>query len=794
GLIYLANQLAFFRALGNWTKRTATAIAAGLVLLGVRALGGEADASLLELVVTFLGGGAVAAAPVAIAYKLARLGGNGPTQPQAKPGYPMPKVAGLAAALLLALPSPLAAQGVTYTSEGGTRYTVVDASDSVRSWHVDLKEALERAANLSFTNGNRDFWVLPAFRMRVSTTAGALRVDTVWVTIPDTSRPPPVDTVTPPPVDTVTPPPVDTTPPVVVPPDTVAPPSAGRLFVSAERLATWRAMRDGGHYLWQTAASVCPLTGTSGERYGDIGMWCAMVAATNDDAAAATRAIGKLRATDANARSNDIREEFIARVLMLDLVAPWLTPADRAAIDPALSAWAAKAPGLRLIDSDAVVGEGCGALLWDRLNGRQPAHANITTTLSRYVTAAAGGQWIESSQYNVGTLALLSMCNEAHRTATGADVVPGVSGLLVEAGFVSALEVTPDFRQAIQWGDDQYPRDFGGRLYKRLAFLGSATHPQARAVVDSLMARNPTIAFNQLMAYGLFLWRTGLPSQPLPSQVTYVAPGMGHLYRRDGSTLAWAAAHNVPGADHSDFAAPFDVQVYRSGWLLTHPIAYYSPTWGELIPNGAVYGGVSYFADRSMSWADSGSGWAAIAGAVRGKFGLLTGWPPPPDFLLIGHRVTVLATVGGEPVVIVRDSVAMVDPRSPGYGWPGNYRENATYPHQSRITEFDGAPWAIWHTPTQAAIAGNRATWTATTGEPVSLWWDGSTAITTVDETGLFAAEVVPAEKRWQLRLRHGGVLWQVWSTGTPSVTRSGDTITVGGRSWTITSAGVTGP
>ena len=722
---------------------------------------------------------------------------------------------GLLIAAMLALASPVAGQTClpTATARGGGVFTVFVDSVAQAGTHTTERAALARSLGLASADSSRVVEYEQIYRVRVrGCPSGGVRVDTVTVTevvtvvVTDTLRltdtvtvvrvdtvvvgtPPPPPPVIPPPPP---PPPVDTSPPVVPPPPP-PPPAAGRRFVSAERLATWRGMKASNHYLWQTAVSVCPLTGTAQERYGDIGMWCAIVAATNDDAGAAARAIGKLRATSSGASANTIREEFIARVLMIDLVQPWITAADRAVIDPLLDQWPRHVPTARAIDSDAFVGEGCGAVLWDRLNGRAPGYPNVPTQLARYVAASAGGVWIESSQYNAGTLTLLALCNEAHRAATGQDVVPGASARLREAEYAEALAITPDFRSVVQWGDDQYPRQMAERLYRRLSFLGGSAHPVVHGTVAALLQRNPTIQFNQLMAYGLFLWRTDVAPQVMPSQVTHVAPGMGQVFRRDGNVLAWASAHNLVGADHSDFAAAFDVQVYRDGWLLTHPIAYYSPTWGELIPNGAVYAGLGYFADRRMTWADSGNGWAAIAGEVRGQYGIITGWPAPRPFLDVGHRVTVLATINGEPVVIVRDSVVMADPRAAGYGFPANYRENGTYPHQSRMTEFDFAPWAIWHTPTQATVSGNRATWNAATGTPVSLWWDGGVVVTTVNEAGLFGTEVIAAEKKWQLRLKHGGVLWQVWSTGQPVVSRNGDQITVNGVTFGITSAGVTG-
>ncbi len=623
-------------------------------------------------------------------------------------------------------------------------------------------------------------------KLTVTGSGGSASV-TQTLTVPPGSAPP---ADTPPP-----PPPADTPPPpVVIPPplDTVRllPPVNGRRLVGAERLATWQGMKDSNHFMWQNAVNFCALTNTSGARYGDGGQWCAVVAVVNNDAAAAAKVIAKLKGADLNAYGNEVRQSFIVSVFMLDMVRPWITAADVAVLTPIFDKWAAFSPGLRLDDTDALVGEGVGALLWDIYNGRNPgSRANIYGGMRLAVSMADGGQWMESSQYNTNTLQLLALGNVAYRAATGQDVVPGISTTLYQAGLVEALHVTPDLNAAVQWADDQWPREFTGRLYQRLAFLGSSPHPYAQGIVSALVAKYPAISGPGLMGFGLLIWRTDVAGQPVPAQITHVAPGLGHLFRRDGQTLSWAAAQNGVAADHSGTSSPSDVQVYRNGWLLTHPIAYYGLESSELVANGATYAGLSIFNDRKFAWSAEGNGWSAIAGISTGKY-WAGGWSG--QFLKHGHRVTVLATIAGEPVVIVRDSVDMVDPRSLQADLSSYYNQWT----RDRIIEFDGKPASLWHMPMQPTVAGNRVSWTTANGTPVSLWLDGQTSVSVVSEEVAHPGGDVTGEEKvgkYQVRVRHAGVLWQVWGTGTPAVTRAGNTITVNGKAFTITSSGVTG-
>jgi len=268
---------------------------------------------------------------------------------------------------------------------------------------------------------------------------------------------------------------------------------------------------------------------------------------------------------------------------------------------------------------------------------------------------------------------------------------------------------------------------------------------------------------------------------------------MGQLFWRHGSALSWGMMMPWTGVHHTDITSPMDIQVYRDGWLLTRPIGY---GYGvhELASNAPVYAGLNKFRQSGMTWADSGAGWTAIAGVTRGSY-FTSGYPAPPEFLHYGGRVVVFAEAGGEDVVIVRDSVDMDDPRSlPLFS---SYRATPTYPHQSRIAEYEGKMWALWHMPQSPNLSGTTLSWTAPNGREVTLqaFADQQVEVLIRDDQSVLGSAVSDSEKGWHARLHSDApVLFQVFHTGAVPVSRSGDTITVAGVSWTITSAGVTGP
>ena len=134
--------------------------------------------------------------------------------------------------------------------------------------------------------------------------------------------------------------------------------------------------------------------------------------------------------------------------------------------------------GTRVGDSDETVGHYFGLALWALVSAdenpqamaylRDPHVGGLAATgrdrktwrntISQYVKTARGGVWLESSEYNLGTLRLLLIGAEAIRTATGHDYFPEVTALTNDIAAAQLHELTSDLQSAYQWGDLEHPR------------------------------------------------------------------------------------------------------------------------------------------------------------------------------------------------------------------------------------------------------------------------------------------------------------------------------------------------
>lgn len=711
-------------------------------------------------------------------------------------------------AVALALASPLAAQApsVTYTSEGGTRYAVVTATDSVISTHAEIKEALEKAANWSFGHGNAAFWVVPAFRIRVNTTPGAAVTDTVvvmdTVTVVDTVTvtPPPVDTVTPPPVDTVTPPP---------------PPTAStRLLATPERVATWQQMIADGHHLALLADANC-----KGNRYGDTGLWCAWwYMATGDTAAGRKAATTWIASIGSVTDLNNIRENFIERAVTYD----WLcgtsvaTASECATMRQLLDRWKATCQSIRPEDGDQTIGCYFGRVAYAFATGDQSDIAaaggldrtgvNRSTqrnTVGGYFDHMDGGALGESYDYDMGTSLLALMGVEVVKSATGVDHFPEFPAS--DLARYLAYGYTPGLEQPLQWWDSQDPRDVTGRLFKRVTLFGSVAgvtkDPVLMRTVTDLFGKYGTTGFGSAEPWAriLIFYDPAVPSGAVANG-PWLANGMGVMYRRTPTALGWLAAYAKTYEDH-EYGHLFDVQVWRNGgWPVRNRLGYAGVATGPYAANGLSLAGFASMGTRGMTCADTGATWIALCGSTAGSpYDGISYFDPPPPFVRYAGRTAVQATVGQTEIVITRDSVDMDDPRT----LPKFTRYRASNPnHQQWITDADGKPWTIWHQDVQPTVTGQVVTWTAKNGDPVRVEFlaDQPVQTATYDESGLGwfsqGIGVNPVEFGWHTRsYTPARVLWSVVQVGPAlPVSRSGDTITVGGQAFTLTTAGVVGP
>src|SRR5690606_24227208 len=126
------------------------------------------------------------------------------------------------------------------------------------------------------------------------------------------------------------------------------------------------------------------------------------------------------------------------------------------------------------------------------MGGRAVTAVNRATAMNAiadYVRHAEGGEWIESSEYNPGTLSLLAMCSEGMRTS-GLAPIPGLATFWRDLGTAQALGLSADARSAVQWGDEENPRDL--RVIHRMIALaiaqGLGGSAYAGAAFDALRA------------------------------------------------------------------------------------------------------------------------------------------------------------------------------------------------------------------------------------------------------------------------------------------------------------------
>lgn len=641
------------------------------------------------------------------------------------------------------------------------------------------------------------------------------------------------------------------TPPDPIPTDPGPPPATAsptgrepRLIWTAARQATWNRMVQEQHPRFQHVRAECDRARAGTPVYGDRGLWCAIYFQMTGDVGAARTAwaLAAPLITAPPPSANDVRENFIENAILFDWLYPALNATERAQAITGLNGWANYAlaigtpqyvGGMRTSDSDAMVGYyfglaatalatqgmaghvdwlnatqtgGPGTLPVGGLNATGVNRSTARNTIAEYVTVrAAGGQWIESSAYDPGTLQLLVMGVEAARTATGSDPFPEVQSFLREAISYNTQIVTADLRQAVQWGDEEHPRDFLGRLYKRVGMLammagataGTVESGRAMGLIDALVQQYGMTGYGSAEPWARFY----LLHDPYAARAawehaaSYFAQGSGHLIVRAPGTLFSAMMASRTGVDHEvNYLANF--QLYRNGeWAITNPLGYAGPAVEGESTNGLLVAGLSAMQSKGPVATASGPGWWALRGATQGSLYTGSYWQPPPVFLHQWERTVVFLQRGGVDHVITVDRLQMDDPRQ--LASFDRYRAS----DQARINAARGLVEWIIHAPVPPQQNGNRWSWSTPGGQPVVVTALGATPTAHVlDEGALWgtSGNFHASELKHQLRLVPpftGGqtVLRHVVSVGSsaPNVTVNGDTITIDGVQVTVTATGV---
>ena len=279
-----------------------------------------------------------------------------------------------------------------------------------------------------------------------------------------------------------------------------------RLVWTKKRQWVWNKMRAENHPWWQLIKSNADRSLTGAERYGDSGEWATLAFQMTGDVAYARKALTKLRQSlAASYNGNSVREKIGETPWIYDWIYPALTPAERLEVIDGLNRMAgyvlgtSVVGGLRFNDSDEATAYYFGLAFIDLATGPENPLAGsylgatfsrtsklpvggldatgvdrttLRNTVADFVRLAAGGEWIESGMYNSSTTQYLLMGAEGIRTATGVDHFPEITNFSRQAAQAYTYQITSDVKQIIQWGDEEHPRDFEGRLFRHTAILG----------------------------------------------------------------------------------------------------------------------------------------------------------------------------------------------------------------------------------------------------------------------------------------------------------------------------------
>jgi hypothetical protein len=544
-------------------------------------------------------------------------------------------------------------------------------------------------------------------------------------------------------------------------------------------------------------------------KYGDNGIWATVMYQVTGDAKyvklAWTRlTAGFLKSTGRALGGNYAREYSQEMVLIYDWLYPGLTASQRQTFVAKLNEmFALLAAGnqhsgatpIRTADSDQTVGSYFGfafhalatgdhnptaqELFSSAFMGGLDATGSDRTTLrnaiKQYVTQlAAGGEWMESSEYNLGTVRLLAVGAEGVKTATGVDHFPEVTAYLKDAALRQVYMMTPDLKSSVQWGDEQNPRQVASRLFSWQTTNGvlagltqgdNSSGPYIQQLVYDLAEQYGMTGYLSAEPTGRFFllfnpYARVAPHSALP--LSRFSSGQGMLVARDGwsedsSLVAIHMPVRQPSVDHqvSYFG---DFQIYRKGaWAVTHPLSYAGPSLRGDGTNTMIIGSFSSMAQfKGVTAYEYGAGGAYtyIAGTTAGQKSSEGAYDPPPTFL---HEWT--RSVLYLPSKDKRSDTLVVYDRTNAHhpmDLPKFERYRRASPdEQSAILDMPALKQWVIHSPVEPMLASDGISWSTPEGQQVEVTTllPQAQRRLVYDEAKLWPTRVLPAERKWQVRI-----------------------------------------
>jgi hypothetical protein len=285
----------------------------------------------------------------------------------------------------------------------------------------------------------------------------------------------------------------------------------------------------------------------------------------------------------------------------------------------------------------------------------------MAARLNQCLDAAKGGEWIESSAYNLTTNRTLLMS----AAVNGMDRHPRIKQYLADVGEQFRWHHTPDLKDVVQWGDEEHPHTFG--LYHRLplyyviAGLGGDPNGHLLNIAKTLQPK-PDSAFWISHGDALLTFDPArLPETPVvehPTGLRQSANGLVIYRTPDTLATVFCPTNVVPGGwvDHQN--NQWNVTLWHKGeWILSHPIAYMPLPKNH---NGSEGHGLALCLDKRMLPAVKTDKGFRVEMETWGPHVWQYLWEPPPSFTVMRRRVVEFDGAG----FAVEESADQTDPRS----------------------------------------------------------------------------------------------------------------------------------
>lgn len=475
--------------------------------------------------------------------------------------------------------------------------------------------------------------------------------------------------------------------------------------------------------------------------YGDFGQWATLVWLATRAGEYARKAIARGLATftpEPTWGRNETRETTLTWALQYGWLKEAMTPDERTTwakrlnrrceliLTPFGTGW-----GTSLGDSDETVGHYFGLALTDAVLGTTyltdptagTKPADMREAIRGYCAKAKGGEWIESSSYNLGTVQLLLLGAYAH----GIEKYPDVATFAMELAEQLRWQLTPDLKDAVQWGDTQNPHDpqwsLRVGLWGIVAGLTGDPGGHLRALIAAITdGKDPYPTYWSELYRVLWVYDPRPPAGPVvpPTGFRVTGPAVGLAIHRGPNHLFACRFAGRTGVDHESEAFG-DVRLWLNGeWVLGHPLGYGAFPEAH---NAGLVAGLGAMTERTMTAVETPTG-CTVTGRTSGPY-----FDPPyrvPSFLDGWEREVRFEAPNR---LAVRDTFrgSVPDPTAYPASWP--YVPD-------RIRKAPALWCAVYHAPVEPASVTGGFTWTTLGGQRVTVTGpDGITEKVTRENT-----------------------------------------------------------